>query len=641
MARPKSKTKRPAPPADKSKQQGAIKVESSGRKNIDPKTARFKNVTVLKSHTYNSARRESTGWVELGGSKVPVDQAVTHQNIAVHMSLFFDIIAVDATTKKNLWDLDWRKTQPFWQTVSIVELPLNGKKILAVELFAANSKTGELIYQYHDAKTGERIEPDKEMAAWNPGQRVPIAIAGSFGIKNESDLLDSIHALGGTVVAKYDQSGNLSGKIDSKTRYLLLGNPPDEDDEDKVKKAYQSLISQAQSHSVPVMTLDKLKSMAIDLNHQESMPEASSSNSFSARDPIKPKRNPATSRDNHPNIRIAKKNGETITQAYSQATGRKRSPAELLIHLSQYLDLKKPIENGEMCTNMNTLVSAHPRYLLGIGMDADEVTFFLPTGSSTQARYTGKKIEINKNGEVVQVIITHGELQLLDANGVARAIASADGGAEQLVVTAKNHVDGIELVMKTRRLVEDKDFPNPPVQVKFNTETGADENESDIPHKAVRFSIQPEDKDKPARLKLVRHYNLKRLATEAEEQTGKNWQELIENSKPNAEKPAEDLKLLSKHWVHSREEQGQDGIQIYRPEGSHVFPPSRFRMQYILKGDGSCRYLYLSPSDRHHFRDGTWKMKDKILEINRGGEKSRFEIIELTNGVLRVKAIDN
>jgi len=49
-------------------------------------------------------------------------------------------------------------------------------------------------------------------------------------------------------------------------------------------------------------------------------------------------------------------------------------------------------------------------------------------------------------------------------------------------------------------------------------------------------------------------------------------------------------------WTHSFEEQNvNDTVRVFRPDGYKDFPPSRYREQLRFAQDGTCSYLVLSP----------------------------------------------
>ncbi len=75
-------------------------------------------------------------------------------------------------------------------------------------------------------------------------------------------------------------------------------------------------------------------------------------------------------------------------------------------------------------------------------------------------------------------------------------------------------------------------------------------------------------------------------------------------------------------WTDSREENqlNPNGL-VFRPSDFKKFPPSRFRFKMELNEDGSCKYLYLHPTDRHRMVSGKWDYDTKtqtlkILDVN-------------------------
>ncbi len=102
-------------------------------------------------------------------------------------------------------------------------------------------------------------------ATWDPGFRVPIALAGKFdldrdGFDDTDRLAQMIIRNGGSVVARHDAEGAVRGKIDSDTRYLVLGEAPSEgpDAKPEVVKAMETLENQADRNTVQVIGLNKL-----------------------------------------------------------------------------------------------------------------------------------------------------------------------------------------------------------------------------------------------------------------------------------------------------------------------------------------------------------------------------------------------
>ncbi len=389
---------------------GRVTVESHGHDQGPPRIDR-PGVKVLAIHTYPQDTRTSTDWIEADGVQLPVDVGVEHGGIIVYQSLMYDIVAVDTKTGKSIWKIDWNKTTPMWQTVSIVQLDRGDRNELAVELYAAVEKTGELVYQYVSLKTGEKVEP-------------PRFAADVSANKQESD------------------------------------NP------------------------------QQLK--------------------------IKP-----VGRD-----------GDRITRAEVNGFSHGRSATELIRHFAQ----GRPDERGFLTgstTNMETIVSAsNASHLMGDWMDAPEVLFNLPEGSGLRAEFTGTNVQISQRDDSTTVVITGGKIQLIDAGGVIRASASPDGGAEHLVVECREELGEVVMTLRTRRLKEDPDNPNPPVQVVMNTATGAPADENDPPHRGIRYEILHDEKDsnKPVRMKMKWWYDMRRLAEEAEAESGMSIDQLLHGS---------------------------------------------------------------------------------------------------------------
>ena len=104
------------------------------------------------------------------------------------------------------------------------------------------------------------------------------------------------------------------------------------------------------------------------------------------------------------------------------------------------------------------------------------------------------------------------------------------------------------------------------------------------------------------------------------------------------------LEDLTQHWVHSFEEEPQESdVNIYRTNDYKEFSASRFRMQYIFKGDGDCGWFYLAPDDGHHFRSGKWQIDAgdaQVLTIEQDEQILRYRIMELNKEILRLTRIN-
>ena len=99
---------------------------------------------------------------------------------------------------------------------------------------------------------------------WDPGYNVPIAIAGVFDMDQDghSDLRQFIRLVennGGVIVAQNDENGKISGKIDSSTRYLVLGGSPQLNPTSEasaaINNAIRELEKQALEKSVTVIDM--------------------------------------------------------------------------------------------------------------------------------------------------------------------------------------------------------------------------------------------------------------------------------------------------------------------------------------------------------------------------------------------------
>jgi hypothetical protein len=107
-----------------------------------------------------------------------------------------------------------------------------------------------------------------------------------------------------------------------------------------------------------------------------------------------------------------------------------------------------------------------------------------------------------------------------------------------------------------------------------------------------------------------------------------------------------DYIYFTAHWVNSFEEQIEnDPTKIYRPSNYMEFPPSRYREQLTFNQDGSCRYLVLSPLDRHYFITGKWDFlnkKENIIQISDSLDETykKFQILELDQNLLKFVTVN-
>lgn len=102
----------------------------------------------------------------------------------------------------------------------------------------------------------------------------------------------------------------------------------------------------------------------------------------------------------------------------------------------------------------------------------------------------------------------------------------------------------------------------------------------------------------------------------------------------------EEHSIVGKKWTHSREDD-QNGNNYYLDGEKKTFPPSRFRNSLFFNDDGTCAYMMLSPTDRHHMVDGTYTYKANVITINQenGDEYLSYEVVEIAKDTLILKQI--
>lgn len=346
-----------------------------------------KNERVLASHTYPPGQRESTGWLEVDGVQVPVDDGPEAAGTRVHLTPMWDLIAVEASSQRILWRQEWNKLDPAWQKVAILEsgTDVNGQPRLIVELESSDGETRKRL----DLRTGGVVKSAEPPA------------------------------------------------------------PPSPD-----------------------------------------------------------------------GFRVIKREEDRITLATVEGRQEGRSPAELLERFAEAMSsIGSPPRAGAWVTDQETLLSAeNPSYVLPgpqpdmVFLDAQSILFNLPEGAGIRAELSGENIELTRDDSRTTAVVTNGRVKLVDSQGIVRAEASPDGGAEQLVVEVRENNGERVLQLQTRRLVPSPDYPQPPVQMKCNLATGAPADEEQPPHGAVRFRFENLMGGEPARMKIVWHYDLQRLA---------------------------------------------------------------------------------------------------------------------------------
>jgi hypothetical protein len=73
------------------------------------------------------------------------------------------------------------------------------------------------------------------------------------------------------------------------------------------------------------------------------------------------------------------------------------------------------------------------------------------------------------------------------------------------------------------------------------------------------------------------------------------------------------LERLHRSWVHSHEEDSEDEM-VFRP-AEFELPPSRGRMGFELRADGTVAESAIGPTDRPQENVGTWTLEgdDKLV----------------------------
>lgn len=96
--------------------------------------------------------------------------------------------------------------------------------------------------------------------------------------------------------------------------------------------------------------------------------------------------------------------------------------------------------------------------------------------------------------------------------------------------------------------------------------------------------------------------------------------------------------VLSGRWTHSHEEDTRDSRVYRRP--SHPFPPSRGRVAFELKPDGTMVEHGIGPTDRPTRREGTWELRSDgrlALRPGGGGDERVLDVVSVTADRLVVR----
>lgn len=88
-------------------------------------------------------------------------------------------------------------------------------------------------------------------------------------------------------------------------------------------------------------------------------------------------------------------------------------------------------------------------------------------------------------------------------------------------------------------------------------------------------------------------------------------------------------------WINSHRE-GRDGVQVLRTE-EYEFPPSRGRMSFTLRADGSAIPGQPGPDDRGVTGDGSWGIDSAVLTIRSPGGSETYDVLAADSSHLELR----
>lgn len=168
-------------------------------------------------------------------------------------SVFIDIGRADGVRANRTFAI-------FDETVNNFEKDRHKAMIEVIEVLGEHRSKARVTLE--DPKNPILMKDYILSAAWDPGYSVPIALGGFFDLDNDgiSDL-DKLKRMivrnGGRVVASHDENGNITGEVDSTTRFFVLGPSPPNGARGTVK-AMAALQEQAEGNTVQIIDLRKL-----------------------------------------------------------------------------------------------------------------------------------------------------------------------------------------------------------------------------------------------------------------------------------------------------------------------------------------------------------------------------------------------
>lgn len=92
---------------------------------------------------------------------------------------------------------------------------------------------------------------------------------------------------------------------------------------------------------------------------------------------------------------------------------------------------------------------------------------------------------------------------------------------------------------------------------------------------------------------------------------------------------------MSGRWVHAHEEDTEDEM-VFRPAGADL-PPSRGRMAFDLRADGSFAESGLGATDVPEEATGTWTLEAETITLSEGatqGVPREMEVVSADEGKL-------
>jgi hypothetical protein len=102
--------------------------------------------------------------------------------------------------------------------------------------------------------------------AWRPGQKLQFALVGRMNIDNDREddrqkVRNMIESNGGEIVAEVLDNGKLEGKISVNTRFLVIGDRPEDASDDKVRASFNDIIGAAERNGVQQISIRDLVAM--------------------------------------------------------------------------------------------------------------------------------------------------------------------------------------------------------------------------------------------------------------------------------------------------------------------------------------------------------------------------------------------